>query len=169
MHSTVTKLCAVTGWGTSCRNQNTNCPSLTKSKEDRNKGPHNLTLFGALSKLSLLRVVINQNEINKRKYRIFKIFCHNYFKISTPYIFAVSHSFFIPTKCTWCIKYTHTHIYITINLLHFSVFFTPSSGWPLRYLLKSYMFVQRCYVVCAIKCKIYPVLKFTVLLQCLKQ
>jgi hypothetical protein len=32
-----------------------------------------------------------------------------------------------------------THIFITNYLLHVSVFVTPSSGRPLRYLLKNYM------------------------------
>jgi len=71
LHSAVTKLCNVAGWVASCRSQNTNCLSLTKSNEDRNKGPHNLMLSGALTKLSLLRVVINQNELETRKCRSF--------------------------------------------------------------------------------------------------
>jgi len=39
-----------------------------------------------------------------------------------------------------------------------SVFVTPSSGRPLSYLLKNYIFLQCCYIGCAKKCKIYPVI-----------
>jgi hypothetical protein len=94
LHSAVTKLCTMAGWAASCRSQNTNCLGLTKSNEDRNKEPYSSTLSGALSKLSLLQVVINQNETDKRKCRNFKIFCHNFLKLSTPSIFAGSHSFY---------------------------------------------------------------------------
>jgi hypothetical protein len=66
----------------------------TNPMKKKNKGSHNLTLFGALTKLSLLRVVINQNEIDKRKCQNFKIFFHKFFKLSTPCIFAGSHSFY---------------------------------------------------------------------------
>ena len=52
------------------------------------------------------------------------------------------------------------------NLLHVSVFVTPHSGRPLRYLLKKcVLFAMLCYKTYNIPC----LFKFTNLLQCLQQ
>jgi putative flippase GtrA len=64
-------------------------------------------------------------------------------KLSTPCIFRGNSFFSIPTKCTYVqyVQYIYIYIYIFITsyLLHVSVFFSPSSRRPLRYLLKKYI------------------------------
>jgi hypothetical protein len=53
----------------------------------------------------------------------------------------------------------YIYIFITYDLLCFSMFVTLPSGIPLRYLLKNYCicFLQCCDVVCAVKYKVHPV------------
>jgi hypothetical protein len=64
----------------------------------------------------------------------------------------------------------YIHIFITNYLLHVSVFITPSSGRPFRYLFKSYkLFAKLLHRLCYKMLNIPCFYKFTMLLQYLKQ
>ena len=62
----------------------------------------------------------------------------------------------------------NTHIFTTSYFLHVSVFVTPFSGRPMRYLQKKLLFAMSLHSF-AIKCTTYPDFKFKILLQCIKQ